>query len=150
LENIINTPKSWDEIWLSIVQIIAQKSKDPQTKIGTVIVSPDNTRCTLGFNGFPVGIKDFEKRWERPEKYSRVVHAEMNAILNAKTDLNGWTLYVSMPPCDRCACHIIQAKISRIIWLNDPSSNAFNYDLSYQLLSEAGIKFGKYRENNNA
>ena len=106
--------KKWDLRFLDLAQHIAQWSKDPSTKVGAVIVRPDKTICSVGYNGFPRGIEDTEERLNnRDLKYPCMVHAEMNAILNSKESLDGYILYISSPTyfaptCDRCAVHIIQ------------------------------------------
>jgi dCMP deaminase len=109
---------NWDEYFLRIAGLAAQKSKDPSTKVGAVIVRPDRTIVSLGYNGFPRGVADTPERLnDRPTKYSLVVHAEMNAILSARESLNGYTLYtVPFMPCDRCFMHVIQAGIKRVVF----------------------------------
>jgi len=109
---------NWDEYFLRIAGVAAQKSKDPSTKVGAVIVRPDRTIVSLGYNGFPRGVADTPERLnDRPTKYSLVVHAEMNAILSARESLNGYTLYtVPFMPCDRCFMHVIQAGIKRVVF----------------------------------
>ena len=137
-------PISWDNLWINIATEVAKRSKDPNTQVGCLIVSPDNRSVHFGYNGFPRKIEDTEERWKRPTKYTLVLHAENNCILNAKENLHGWTCYLTMPPCDKCALLLIQAGISRIVYLNDPSSDAFDYKLSFELLKEANIKVEKY------
>lgn len=99
--------------------LVASKSKDPSTKVGAVIVGEDDEILSIGFNGFPRGVReDLPERWERPEKYEWVVHAEENAILNAArvgTSLKGATLYVGGHPCASCAGSIVQAGISTVV-----------------------------------
>lgn len=109
---------NWDEYFLSIAAIAASKSKDPSTKVGAVIVRPDRTIVSVGYNGFPRGVADTPERLnDRPTKYSLVVHAEMNAILSARESLNGYTLYtVPFMPCDRCFVHVIQTGIKRVVF----------------------------------
>lgn len=108
---------NWDEYFLSIAQVAALKSKDPSTKVGAVVVSPDNKQLSTGYNGFPHGIADTSERLnDRATKYSLVVHAEMNAILSAQSSLRGWTIYTTLMPCDKCFLHIIQAGIRRVVY----------------------------------
>jgi len=107
----------WDERFLGLARHIAAWSKDPSTKTGAVIVRPDRTIVSLGYNGFPMGMKDDSELYDNREvKYSRVVHCEINAILFAKESLNGCTLYTwPFISCDRCAVQVIQAKIVRCV-----------------------------------
>lgn len=108
---------NWDKRFLRLAREIAEWSKDPSTQCGAVIVRNDRTIASLGYNGFPRGMKDDAELYaDREIKYSRVVHAEMNALLNAKEPVMGYSLYVwPFFPCDRCAVHIIQAGIARIV-----------------------------------
>ena len=109
---------NWNDYFLSIAQIAASKSKDPSTKVGAVIVRPDRTIVSVGFNGFPHGVADTSERLnDRTTKYSLIVHAEMNAILSARESLNNCTLYTTpFMPCDRCFMHVIQTGIKRVIF----------------------------------
>lgn len=107
----------WDLRFLDMAKLVASWSKDPSTKCGAVIVRPDRTIVSMGYNGFPKAHPDDgELIQNRDEKYGRVVHAEMNALLHAYQPVMGCSLYVTGPTCDRCAAHIIQAGISRVVW----------------------------------
>lgn len=107
----------WDLRFLDLTEIVASWSKDPSTKCGCVLVDPDTNRIAgVGFNGFPRGMVDNEELYnDRPTKYSRVLHAEENAILNTFEKLEGYTAYVTGPPCNHCALHLIQAGIQRVV-----------------------------------
>lgn len=112
--------EKWDRRFLKMAELVAGWSKDPSTRVGAVIVRPDMTVASLGYNGFPRGLEDRPEHLEdREKKYARVVHAEMNAILNAHERVDGCTLYVWPPgygpTCDRCAAHVIQAGIIRVV-----------------------------------
>ena len=141
----------WDNRFLELAKHIAQWSKDPSTKIGAVIVRPDKTIASVGYNGFPRGIADDERLRERLVKYQLIIHAEMNAILNAKEPLNGYTLYtwppaLQSPTCDRCASHIIQTGIIRVVSYlaknNDPLALRWKeqYKKARNLYEEAGVR----------
>lgn len=108
----------WDKFYIGMAQYVASASKDPSTKVGAVIVRPNNTIASVGYNGFPRGMSDDPGLYEdREVKYSRIVHAEMNAILNAHGPVDGCTLYTSaLPPCDRCAVFVVQAGIKRVVF----------------------------------
>lgn len=107
----------WDKRFLDLAYHISGWSKDPSTQCGAVIVRPDRTIACTGYNGFPRNMYDTPRRYDnREEKYPRVIHAEMNAILTAKEPLTGYTLYVTpFSPCDRCATHIIQSGIKKVV-----------------------------------
>lgn len=107
----------WDRRYLGFARHIAEEcSKDPSTKVGAILV--DNFgRMIPGWNGFPRGLSDDAAVYaDRDKKLQRVIHAEMNAILNAGS-ARGMTLYTSaLSPCSRCAAHVIQAGINRVVY----------------------------------
>jgi dCMP deaminase len=107
----------WDFRFLEMARLVASWSKDPSTKAGAVIVRPDFTVVSVGFNGFPSKMPDFDSYYaDREQKYSRIVHAEVNAQIFAKESLKNCTLYTyPFIPCDRCAVQMIQAGITRIV-----------------------------------
>ena len=101
---------SWDEYFRSIALLSSLRSKDPHTKVGACIVSPEHKVLSLGYNGMPIGVNDYEIPWERTDKdhslldskYPYVCHAELNAILNSTHELVGSTIYVTLFPCNEC------------------------------------------------
>lgn len=122
----------WDGRFLDLATHVAGWSKDPGSKVGAVIVRPNRTIASMGYNGFPRGCDDSDDLYnDREEKLARVVHAEVNAILNAYERLDEYTLYTSWvgeisPTCDRCATVVIQAGIQAVVHrhgLNERESN---------------------------
>lgn len=106
----------WDLRFLKAAHEVATWSKDPSTKVGCVIVDPEKQRRTgEGFNGFPRFMSDDPALYaDRDCKYSRTLHAELNAVLFAsKTE--GMTAYVTHPPCCNCSLVLIQSGISRVV-----------------------------------
>ena len=108
----------WDQRFLELSKLIASWSKDPSTQTGAVIVSPDRTIISVGYNGFPKGMEDSPELYANREvKYSRIVHCEMNAVLNVDQSVKGCTLYTwPFASCDRCAVHMIQAGITTFVF----------------------------------
>jgi dCMP deaminase len=110
---------NWDEYFFSMLEMIASKSKDPTTKVGCIVVGPNNEIRTTGFNSFPRGLNDdVPERLERPEKYKWIEHAERNAIYNAArmgTGLDGCIIYITALPCVDCCRAIIQSGIKEIV-----------------------------------
>jgi len=106
----------WEKRFFEMAKLVSTWSKDPSTQVGAVIVRPDMTIASVGYNGFPRGMNDHVAMYaDRDVKLSRVVHAEMNAILHAREPLQGYTLYTyPVLTCDRCAVHVIQAGIVRV------------------------------------
>lgn len=133
----------WDRRFLALARHIADWSKDPSTKVGCVIVSPDRRVVATGFNGLPAGVEDSSDRLEnRALKYPMTVHAEGNALISARRDLTGFRLYVTLMPCSDCAAMIIQAGIAEVICppCEDPRlEETFNLPLTRQMLAEAGV-----------
>lgn len=134
-----NQPK-WDLRFLRMAEEVSTWSKDPRTKVGALIVSPDRRQFSTGYNGFPRKIADtLERLTDREIKNKIVVHAEMNAIDNCKFDVQGCSLYTTLFPCNRCCVSIINNNIKRIITFND-FRKEMNHDLSYELFEEAGVE----------
>jgi dCMP deaminase len=140
------TRRAKDVRYLKLAEHIASWSKDPSTKTACVIIRPDGTIASVGYNGFPRKIKDDIALWNnREEKYKRVIHCEMNAILSARERLDGYTLY-NFPgqSCDRCSVHIIQAGIVRVVsplLKNDYTERwKESTKLADQLFKEAGVE----------
>lgn len=112
----------WNEYFFNLVDVVKSKSKDPSTKVGSVIVGKNNQIISTGFNGFPIGVIDkielVPERYERPAKYFFTEHAERCSIAFAARQgipLEGCTIYVPWIPCSDCTRAIIQCGISRII-----------------------------------
>lgn len=108
----------WDQRFLSTARLISTWSRDPSTKTGAVIVSPNKSIVSLGFNGFARGTKDHEKLYlDRDYKISRIIHCEINAILFAdRQRLVGATLYTTpFLSCSNCAEIVVQSGITRCV-----------------------------------
>lgn len=94
-------------------------SKDPNTKVGALIMKPDLS-CILstGINGMPRKVKDDDPvRWQRPTKYKYCSHAELNAVCNAAksgTATEGASAIVTLFPCSECCKALIQAGIKTV------------------------------------
>lgn len=136
---------SWDEYFMGIALLAQKRSKDPNTQVGACIVSPENIIISTGYNGFPNGCNDDEFPWERDgseTKYPYVVHAELNAILNAGgRQLQGARVYVGLFPCNECAKAIIQSGIREIIYLSDKYRGTESNLASKRMLDAAGVRY---------
>jgi dCMP deaminase len=139
----------WDKRFLDLAKSVGTWSKDPSTGVGAVIVDDLRRVRGVGFNGFARGIQDSSDLLEdRHAKLNRMVHAEINAVLNSSTSIHGCTIYLTIPPCNMCTNFLIQAGIKRIIWLK-PSKELIerwgeSWELTYSLLNEANIKYIQY------
>lgn len=133
---------NWDKRFLELAKLVGSWSKDPSTQVGAVIVDEDNRIVSTGYNGFPRGIKDCEKKLvDREQKYAIIVHAEMNALAFANKSVKRCTLYTwPFEPCSRCAGMIIQSGIKRVVSvINNDKRWEKNFVVSRQLFQEAGI-----------
>ena len=114
-------PPTWDELFMRDAYSISYKSKDPRSKLGAVLVNWDSkTSFSRGYNGFARGVDDFaiRERWERPEKYDWVVHAESNSILNCSREgirTQGSVMFTQGVPCSQCADDVIQSGIVEVV-----------------------------------
>lgn len=104
----------WHYRHMDAAQLVASWSKDPSTKVGARIVDAQHRVISEGFNGPPRGVTD-DPSISRETKLRRTIHAEKNAILFARRDLTGTTLYVTHFPCAQCAALIVQAGIMEVV-----------------------------------
>ena len=136
---------SWDEYFMGVALLAANRSKDPNTRVGACIVDSGNVILSTGYNGFPHGCSDDEYPWARDgkseeTKYPYVVHAELNAILNASgKNLSGARLYVALFPCNECAKAIIQSGIKEVVYLSDKYDGTPMNTASKRMLTSAGV-----------
>jgi dCMP deaminase len=140
---------SWDEYFMGIAMLAAKRSKDPSTQVGACIVSEDNIIISTGYNGMPKGCSDDEFPWGRDgaeTKYPYVVHAELNAILNANgRDLRNSRVYVALFPCNECAKAIIQSGVKEVVYLSDKYNGSAENVASKRMLDAAGVKYTRLK-----
>ena len=108
---------NWPAYFFNLVEVIKQKSKDPSTQVGCIIVGKNNEVISTGFNGLPKFVFEKAERYIRPNKYLYIEHSERNAIYLAArrgVSLEGASIYVPWHPCADCARAIIQAGISKV------------------------------------
>ena len=150
----------WDEYFMRMAYLVARKSKDNSTKIGTVIVKDKNVVAT-GFNGIPAGCRDdVEIRYERPLKYEFFSHSEVNSLFqcaklgHSSKDTQVYTLGC---PCSSCARGLIQAGCKEIIIHKQWKEKAFNFferwarscEISLGLFRESGVAIREYDKHLN-
>ena len=130
----------WSQRFLDLAEHIAEWSHDPRTKVGAVIVDDQKRVVSMGYNGFPRGIKDSEERYnDRSTKHLFVCHAERNALDNAPHSVEGCTMYVPLLPCNECAKSIIQNGISKVISYKTNREDTFYWDITRTMFQEAGV-----------
>ena len=142
---------SWEEFFMGVAQLSSRRSKDPNTQVGACIVNSEHIILSTGYNGMPCGCDDNSMPWgresdlEESTKYPYVVHAELNAILNADGRLlTGSTIYVTCFPCNECAKAIIQAGIKKVIFLEDKYPELVSTKVAKKLFKMVGIKTEKF------
>lgn len=148
---------SWDEMYMSMCYLVASRSRDKSSHSGCVIVAPDCTVRSVGYNGFPRGIEETPERQERPLKYQYFEHAERNAIYNAGRNgvpVLGCKLYINWLPCSDCMRAVIQSGISELI-VHKQGQDAFlmsrndtvwsaDHDICIGMAEEAGVSVRWY------
>lgn len=145
---------SWEEYFMGLAIISAQRSKDPSTQVGACIVDKNNKIVSVGYNGAPTGFSDDKDMpWDRngdflETKYAFVCHSELNAILNAKTSVEDCKLYVTLFPCNECAKVIIQSGIKEFIYLSDKYDGTKENMAAKKMFDTCGIKYKKYEPKN--
>ena len=142
---------TWDEYFMGVALLAGKRSKDPNTQVGACIVDENNIILSTGYNGFPYGCSDDTFPWEREgddTKYKYVVHAELNAILNANGKLlKGAKLYVDLFPCNECAKAIIQSGIKEVVYLYDKYATTAETLASKRMLESSGVKTRQFKSD---
>ncbi len=144
---------SWDEYFMGIALMSAQRSKDPSTQVGACIVSSENKILSVGYNGMPRNCNDDDYPWDREgealdTKYMFVCHAELNAILNySGANLKGSKVYVTLFPCNECAKALIQSGVSEVIYYSNKYSDSFSTIAAMRMFESAGIKMTEYKKS---
>jgi len=139
--------EKWDTRFVELSKYVSEWSKDPNAKVGAVVVAERGGAMTLGYNGFPMGVEDSAERLDDKDiKLELIVHAEQNALIAAGSKANGATIYVwGKPVCARCAGAIIQAGIKRVVALSPDSVDTSSKwhktgKLSIEMFKETGIQ----------
>jgi deoxycytidylate deaminase len=143
----------WIQRFLGMAEYVSTWSKDPSTKTGAVIVAPDNMIISLGYNGFPKGVHDDPALYKnRSAKYERIIHSEVNAILAARTDLSGCSIFCyPLMPCSRCATVIIQSGISTVCFPYSEDTAVLDrfrvsHEHAIEMFQDAGVELICYDE----
>ncbi len=141
---------SWDEYFMAVALLSAQRSKDPSTQVGACVTTSDHKIVGVGYNGFPWGCSDDELPWAREgdfldTKYPYVCHAELNAVLNSTaTNLRNCRIYVGLFPCNECTKVIIQSGICEIIYLSDKYSDSDSVKASKRMLDQSNTQYRQF------
>ncbi len=128
---------AWDEYFMKIAETVALKSKDPSSRMGCVIVDDKKRVVSVGYNGMIQGADESKMTLsERPMKYYFAIHSEMNALIFARRDLTGCTVYNRVATCENCLKYCLQAGIKRFVYeelrvhshSTDPSKSMTNVE----------------------
>ncbi len=145
-DEILPTQVKWAQRYFAIAHLVSTWSKDPSTKVGAIIVGDKGQIISQGYNGFPRGVHDLAERYNHREtKYKFIVHAEMNAILNALyngSSVVGASIYIhNLPVCQECAKAIIQSGIAKV-YIDTKISERWQeaWKISCTMFREAGIE----------
>ena len=130
---------NWDDIWMTLTLLIAERSRDPRLKVGSVIVTEDNTSVlAIGYNGDEINGTNTPDSLE-PGK-SGFIHAEANALIKMNfTDHRNKKMYLTHSPCVVCARMIINAGIKKVIY-----SNEYRDSKGLDILRKAQIEVRQY------
>jgi dCMP deaminase len=138
---------SWDDYFMAVALLSAQRSKDPSTQVGACIVNRQKRIVGVGYNGFPTGCSDDTLPWCREgdyldTKYPYVCHAELNAILNSVPgNLTNCIIYTALFPCNECAKVIIQAGIQEVVYLSDKYADTDSVRAARTMFDQAGVAY---------
>lgn len=143
---------SWDQYFMGVALLSAQRSKDDHTQVGACLVDDRNKILSVGYNGMPIGCDDDDMPWESEgeplyTKYYYVCHAELNAILNysgGSGSLNDARVYVTLFPCNECAKAIIQSGMKEVIYMQDKYADADTTVASKKMFDMAGVKYRQF------
>lgn len=132
----------WDSYFMSIAELVSSRSSDPNTKHGCVLVDKNNRVLSTGYNGPVRGYPNDKVDYSRPNKYQWMIHAEDNAVLFAKCDLEGATAYITGHPCTPCFRRLVQAGVKRIVYGTRMSACLTDYEFKVckQISDELKIK----------
>ena len=134
---------SWQDTFIEICKVVSQRSKDPHTKVGAVLVR-NNCILSTGYNGDPRNFR-YKFNWNSSEKYDYVIHAEMNAIANAcynGTQVKDGIIYLTHSPCNKCILQLIQFGIKEVYYLEEYK----DFELTKKIADNADIKLIKIGE----
>ena len=133
-----------------MAHIIAKRSKDPSTQVGSIIATSENVVVGVGYNGFPRGVDNDSFPWDKEgeyqdTKYAYICHAEENAIYNSNNTTKGCKIYATLFPCNECAKAIIQNGITELIYESDKYHDDAIFIASRRMLDAANILYRAYK-----
>lgn len=142
---------SWEDYFMGLCLIVASRSKDPNTQIGSLIVDENNRIQGTGYNGPPKCIYDTDIEWDRKSKYKYIIHAEANAIDYAIGNLKNSTLYVTGRPCLECMKRILSKGIKKVLYGSQKISmiSEENWEETKEVFKKSRLIVEEYKGNLN-
>ena len=116
----------WDDYFLGIAQVVAQRSHDTETQHGCVITDANHRIIGVGYNGFPRGMNDLSLPTTRPEKYPWMIHAERNALSNCVIRPDKGIAYVTGQCCNDCIMALWQEGVETVIMAKNHGTHLFD------------------------
>lgn len=143
----MNPPFKYSALYMDLAHRVALQSYATRLKVGCVIISPNDSVVSHGWNGMPSGMDngcehyDYEalKSVTRPE----VLHAELNAIGKAAEEgrpLKNCTVYVTDSPCLECAKLMHRSGISSVVY-----DRVYRRTDGIEFLQSRGVNVYRYR-----
>ena len=142
----MNNRLSWNNFFLAVCKLCAARSEDPNTKVGACITNEFNQIISTGYNGLPRGLDSDKYPWEREGKdaasvkYTYLVHAELNALTAAYTNVRGFNLYTTLFPCSGCTKIIIQSGIAKVFYIDNKYLDTPDSQAALRMLIDAKIE----------
>lgn len=137
---------SWSEYFLSITELVAERSTCTRRKVGAILVR-DKRIIATGYNGAPAKIRHCLEVGCLREKLGipsgerhelcRGLHAEQNAIIQSAlhgVSIENTTIYCTNMPCSICSKMLINSRIKAIYY-----KDGYADELAAEMLAEAGI-----------
>lgn len=157
---------NWDELWMDVADVIAQRSLCDRDRVGAVVVSSTNRILDTGYNGPPAGFtrepddrmsselpcRAWCERGQFPvgtplsETYADCpsLHAEANALMFSDRRLReGGTIYVSSGTCDACAKLVANSGLVRAVYAPSRRADGAAHrdsDRWYDFLRSCGLE----------
>lgn len=134
-------------MFMGVAVLASARSKDHRARNGACIATPEQRIVGVGYNGLPRGCDDRDPiYWSDDDgdpfrsRHSYVVHAEINAMLNCVVlPLKDATIYTTQFPCPRCSQAIIQAGITRVVYLREKPHHAAENAAAKKMFSASRV-----------
>lgn len=138
---------TWDNYFMKIAVTVAERSTCDRAHVGAVLVR-DKRILTSGFNGSPAGLPHCDDAGHLLVEGHcvRTIHAETNAVIQAAlhgVSTKGSTCYVTHFPCINCTKTLINAGITRIVYLNDYRVD----EIAMDFIKDTGIAIKKAKQS---